>query len=118
MLIITGDTNFDLLKPEDNLVKRYSGILNVFGLQQVIKQPIRVTKYLRTLIDHLITNQPTRVTASGIIPCSIVSDHDGLYACINVRVPRFEPPYKFIRDTKSLDEQLDLLTIFPSYHCL
>ena len=31
---------------------------------------------------------------------------DGLYACINARVPRFEPRYKFIRDTKSLDEQL------------
>ena len=41
MLIITGDTNFDLLKPEDNLVKRYSGILDVFDLQQVIKQPTR-----------------------------------------------------------------------------
>ena len=41
MLIITGDTNFDLLKPEDNLVKRYSGILDVFHLQQVIKQPTR-----------------------------------------------------------------------------
>ena len=41
MLIITGDTNFDLLKPEDNLVKRYSGILDVFDLQQVIEQPTR-----------------------------------------------------------------------------
>ena len=45
MLIITGDTNFYLLKPEDNLVKRYSGILDVFGLQQVIKQPTRVTSH-------------------------------------------------------------------------
>ena len=44
MLIITGETNFDLLKLEDNLAKRYSGILNVFGLQQVIKQPTRVTR--------------------------------------------------------------------------
>ena len=47
-----------------------------------------------------------QVTASGIIPCSIVSNHDSLYACINVRVPHFEPRYKFIRDTKSLGEQL------------
>ena len=31
---------------------------------------------------------------------------DGLYACINAPVPRFESRYKFIRDTKSLDEQL------------
>ena len=46
MLIITGDTNFDLLKPEDNLVKRYSDILDVFGLQQVIMQPTRVTRHL------------------------------------------------------------------------
>ena len=106
MLIITGETNFDLLKLEDNLAKRYSGILNVFGLQQVIKQPTRVTRHSRTLIDHLITNQPTRVTASGIIPCSIVSNHDSLYACINVCDPRFESCHKFIQDTKSLDELL------------
>ena len=106
MLIITGDTNFDLLKPEDNLVKQYSGILDVFGPQQVIKQPTHVTRLSRTLIDHLITNQPMQVTASGIIPCSIVSNHDSLYACINVHVPHFEPRYKFIRDTKSLGEQL------------
>ena len=53
MLIITGDTNFDLLKPEDNLVKRYSGILDVFHLQQVIKQPTR-----RLVCLHQCTRPP------------------------------------------------------------
>ena len=118
MLIITGDTNFDLLKPEDNLVKQYSGILDVFGPHQVIKQPTHVTRLSRTLIDHLITNQPMQVTASGIIPCSIVSNHDSLYACINVRVPHFEPRYKFKYGIPRVWVSSYLLTISPSYHCL
>ena len=117
MLIITGETNFDLLKLEDNLAKRYSGILNVFGLQQVIKQPTRVTRHSRTLIDHLITNQPTRVTASGIIPCSIVSNHDSLYACINVCDPILSHVINSYRIPR-VWMSCYLLMISPSYHCL
>ena len=105
MLILTGDCNINMLKPNDSLTKQYQGILDVFGLQQLITQPTRVTRSSKTLIDHLITNHPQRVTDTGLIPCSIISDHDGYYACVNVRVPRFEARYKNIRITKNLDEQ-------------
>ena len=33
---------------------------------------------------------------------SIVSDDDAIYACVNVRFPRFQPRYKLIRDIKEL----------------
>jgi hypothetical protein len=80
--------------------------LDVFGLHQILEKPTRVTKSSKTLIDHLITNFPQRIADTGIIPCSIVSDHDGIYASINVRVPRFEARHKYIRDIKSLNESL------------
>ena len=82
------------------VIKQYQCILDVFGLHQVIENPTRVTKSSKTLIDHLITNFPQRIADTGIIPCSIVSDHDGIYASINARVPRFEARYKYIRDIK------------------
>ena len=40
-----------------------------------------------------------------MIPTAIVSDHDAPFACINVRVDRFQPRYKFIRNLKKLNEQ-------------
>ena len=40
-----------------------------------------------------------------MLPCSIVSDHDGIFACANVWVERFKPRYKFIRYMKNFDGQ-------------
>ena len=68
-------------------------------------QPTRITKTSETLIDRVVTNYLHRITnTGGVIPCSIVSDHDGTFACANVRVPRFQPRYKYIRNEKCFDK--------------
>ena len=71
----------------------------------MVTVPTRVTSSSRTLIDHIITNQPSTITYTGVIPCGIVSDHDGPFACINVRVPRYQPRYKYVRNLKNFDEE-------------
>ena len=83
--------------------RRYT--LYMFGLEQIVTKPTRVTRTSRTLIDHIITNYPMRISATDVIPTSIVSDHDALFACINVRVNRYQPGYKYIRNMKTFDEQ-------------
>ena len=83
--------------------RRYT--LYMFGLEQIVTKPTRVTRTSRTLIDHIITNYPMRISATDVIPTSIVSDHDALFACINVRVNRYQPRYKYIRNMKTFDEQ-------------
>ena len=89
MLILTNAVNIDMLSPLYYLTKRYQTILDVFGLTQVVTHPTRITKTTKTLIDHLITNYPRKVKDTAIVPCSIISDHEAIYACINVRLPRF-----------------------------
>ena len=42
--ILTGDMNIDMLQPANSLTKQYQAILDVLGLQQMIKPPTRVTK--------------------------------------------------------------------------
>ena len=106
MLMLTRDINIDMLRPSDHLTKRYQGILDMFELAQIVEQPTRITRTSKTLIDHFITNHPQKVTNTGIIPCSIVSDHDAIYACVNVRLPRFQPRYKFIRDIRNFKENV------------
>ena len=46
-----------------------------------------------------------RISATYVIPTSIVSDHDAPFACINVCVNRYQPRYKYIRNMKIFDEQ-------------
>ena len=103
LLVLTGDINIDMLSQENHITKDYQSLLDMFDLKQMIDKPTRVTRTSRTLIDHIVTNCPSRVTTTGIVPCSIVSDHDGVYACINAKVSRFKPRYKYIRDTKTFD---------------
>ena len=106
MLMLTGDINIDVLRPSDHLAQRYQGILDMFELTQIVKRPTRTTKTSKALIGHFITNHQQKVTNTGIIPCSIVSDHDAIYACVNVRFPRFQPRYKFIRDIRNFNKDV------------
>ena len=34
----------------------------------------------------------------------MVGDHDAPFVCINVRIPRFQPRFKFLRNEKELDK--------------
>ena len=95
-----------MLRPSDHLTKRYQGVLDMFELTQIVERPTRATRTSKTLIDHIITNHPQRVTNTGIIPCSIVSDHDVIYTCVNLRPPWFHPCYKFIRDFRNFNEDM------------
>ena len=70
MLILTSDVNIDMLSPLCYLTKRYQTILKVLELAQVVTHPTRITKTTKTLLDHLITNYPQKVTDTGIVPCS------------------------------------------------
>ena len=97
-----GYEYIDMKKQEDVVTKKYQSLLDVFDLIQIVSEPTRTTESSSTIIDHIITNDQSKITRTGIIPCSIVSDHDGPYACINIRSTRFEPRFKYIRNMKTL----------------
>ena len=104
MLLLAGDVNIDILKQNNLDVKRYTEVLDSLNLEQVITKATRATKSSKTLIDHIVTNLRQRITYSNVLLCPLVSDHDAPYITVNVRVPRYEPRYKFIRNEKQFDE--------------
>ena len=106
LLVLTGDMNVDLGKPNATNAKQYTDMLESFNLHQHVNKPTRITSTSQTLIDHIISNMPNRITHCDVLPCPTISDHDAPYACINVRVCRFEPRYKFLRNEKRFNEQL------------
>ena len=103
LLILTGDTNIDLLKEKNPIVRQYNELLQSFNLHQHVKKPTRVTNVSATLIDHIVSNYPNRITHTDVLPCALVSDHAGPYVCINVRTERFQPRFKYIRNEKTFD---------------
>ena len=121
LLVVTGDVNVDMLKPSNILTQKYQAMLDVFGLHQMVSKPTRVTRTSKALLDHIVTNYPRTFTFTDVIPCSTVADHDAPFACINVRIPRFKPRFKCIRNEKNLSEcafqedffSLPLLIVLP-----
>ena len=104
LLVVTGDTNIDMLKPDLPLTKQYSDILHMYDLEQIVTKPTQITAKSKTLIDHLITNHANKVAHSDVLPCHLISDHSAPNICANARVTRFVPRYKFIREERYLSE--------------
>ena len=101
--MITGDFNLDLLCTSKPEILQYCDILEQFNLSQIVNKPTRTTLNRASLIDHIILSDPTICKHIDVLRCPHISDHDGPYAILNVRVPRFQPRLKYIRDEKHLN---------------
>ena len=104
LLLITGDFNVNLFDQASSMTRQYANILDSFNLIQHVTKPTRTTKSSATLIDHIITNMPQCVTHTDVLPCPLISDHDAPYCTLNIRISRYAPRYKFIRNEKQFNE--------------
>ncbi|CAB4006181.1 Hypothetical predicted protein [Paramuricea clavata] len=103
MLAVTGDFNVDLLRPDKADTKKYNDVLESMNLDQLVTKPTRTTPHSATLIDHVITNMKQQVSHCDVLPSPFISDHDAPYFCLNVRVPRFVPRFKMIRNERNFN---------------
>ena len=77
------------LQPHSN---RFTEILNLFQLEQVITDPTRVTSTHESLLDIIATDRPDKLLNSGVLHIGI-SDHSLVYACFKVAVPKQNPKF-------------------------
>lgn len=105
LLLIIGDLNIDMLKPNTPLTRQYTDLLSTNNLTQHVLKPTRVTPHSETLIDHIVSNDSKRVTHVDVLPRSNVSDHDAPYVCLNIRAERFVPRFKIIRNERGCKEE-------------
>ena len=97
-IYILGDFNINLFSKQNYIfhqtntqsmspkVKNYFQFCSLYGLEQLIKSPIRVTCSTSSLIDHIQTTFPERVSQQGIIDVGL-SDHHLIYCTRNFHVP-------------------------------
>ena len=103
LLLLTGDTNIDMSKPSDSHTKQQQSILDAFGCHQHVTKPTRIIRTSKTLIDHIVTNNRRCITATDVMSGWSISDHEGIFAWVNARVPRYQPRYKWIRLEKKMN---------------
>ena len=72
------DKSFSNNKNLDSSTKKYHEQCTLFGLEQLIKHPTRVTCNGSSILDHDLASFPDRVSQSGVIDVGI-SDHQLIY---------------------------------------
>lgn len=105
-IILVGDLNCDMLhKPsngESEYGKRLRRILCSHGLKNIINSPTRITANSKSLIDLVITSQPSKIQTSGSIDLGI-SDHHLIFAIFKVARSNPKPKVISTNNYKSLD---------------
>ena len=81
-----GDLNCDLQSKDNGNVRALLNITDIYGLEQLINEPTRITPSTSTLIDLIFTNRPENVYRSGVSHVAI-SDHSLVYAYRKVSIP-------------------------------
>ena len=70
-IIVMGDLNIDLLNCSN---RKWLNLIQLFDLQQLISDPIRITNKTSALIDHLYCSNPENISDCFVSHHSI-SDH-------------------------------------------
>eukprot|EP00795_Rhopilema_esculentum_P009289 gene9289-16986_t len=95
--MILGDANINFRIENDN--KELKAIFSVFGLKQIIAKPTRISETTETLIDVILTNNPSNIAKHDVIPTSI-GDHD-MPGCVHkINNSSFRPRVITCRDYK------------------
>ena len=76
---ILGDLNCNFLPDAtDHCSTHLRNIMDIYGLNQMIAEPTRITQASKTLIDLCLTNFPEKIANSGVIHLGI-SDHSLIF---------------------------------------
>ena len=76
-----------MLKTRDNDTRHIKRIYGTYQFKQMITEVTRVTSDTRTLIDHIASNKPDRISSGGGISCGI-SDHDAVFVVRSMQIPK------------------------------
>ena len=104
--LLAGDVNCNLaIDSKDPMSAPVKFLYEAYQFCQLIKDYTRVTSHSMTLIDHLITNEPSNISASGVIETTI-SDHYLIYGVRKFPTFKSNPKYIESRNMKNFDADL------------
>ena len=84
--------------------KKIKSLYELYQLTQLIDEATRVTMTTTSLIDHIVTNTPEKISDSGVIHTGI-SDHSLVFAIRKISVINKQENTLEIRNMKHFDEE-------------
>jgi hypothetical protein len=106
-MYVLGDLNCDMLKTDKDSntpTKKIKSLYELYQLSQLIDEATRITMTTISLIDHIVTNTPEKISDSGVIHTGI-SDHSLVFAIRKISVVRKQENTVEIRNMKNFDEE-------------
>ena len=106
-MYILGDLNCNLLGKKylfNMQTNKLNSLYELYQLSQLINEPTRVTMTTSSLIDHVVTNTPEKISHSGVVHTGI-SDHSLVYAIRKFRVFQKTNDFVEIRNMKNFNEK-------------
>ena len=76
----------------------------MYQLSQVLDKPTRITMTTSSLIDHIVTNTPEKISYSGVIHTGI-SDHSLVFAIRKISVVKKHEHSIEIRNMKNFNKK-------------
>ena len=106
-MYILGDLNCDMLKTNNDLnlpTKKIKSLYELYQLSQLIKLATRITMTTSSLIDHIVTNTPEKISDSGVIHTGI-SDHSLIFTIRKISIIKKQENTIEIRNRKNFDDK-------------
>ena len=106
-MYILGDLNCNMLKTDKdaNIPKmKIKSLYELYQLTQMIDEATRVTMATSSLIDHIVTNTPEKISDSGVIHTGC-SDHSLVFAIRKISVIDKQENILNIRNMKNFNEE-------------
>ena len=85
---LLGYLNCDMLKKEalqNTSTKKLNSLYDLYQLFQLIEERTQITMKSSSLIDHIVTNTPEKISHSGVIHTGS-SDHSIIFAIRKIRI--------------------------------
>ena len=105
-MYILGDLNCNMLKTNNDSnipTKKIKSLYELYQLTQLIDEATRITPTTTSLIDHIVTNMPEKISDSGVIHTGI-SDHSLVFAIRKISIVTKQENTLEIRKMKNFDE--------------
>ena len=105
-MYILGDLNCDMLRKDNEIntpTITVKSLYEQYQLYQLIDQATRITMTTSSLIDHIVTNTPEKISDSGIIHTGI-SDYSLIFAIKKISIMNKQENTIEIRNMKNFNE--------------
>jgi hypothetical protein len=103
-----GDLNCDMLKTDKDSntpTKKIKSLYELYQLSRLIGEATRITMTTSSLIDHIVTNTPEKISDSGHVIHTGISDHSLVFAIRKISVVKKQENTVEIRNMKNFDEE-------------